>query len=195
MLFDAGGNREDVRIENDVLRRKSHFIDKHAIGAFADLDFALEAVGLSLFVEGHDNRGCTVGADETGLFLEFFRTFLEADRVDDALALDAAQTGLEDFPFRGVDHHRHTGNVGFAGNEVEELRHGCGTIEHAFVHVHIDDLRPGLDLLARYSEGFVVVSGEDEFCKFWRARHIRALADIDEGNLRTRGEWLKAAQS
>ena len=99
MLFDAGCDGKDVGIKNDVLRRESHFIDKHAVGALADLNFALETISLSLFVEGHDDRRGAISADEAGLFLEFFRTFLEADRVDDALALDAAQTGLEDFPF------------------------------------------------------------------------------------------------
>ena len=98
VLLDAGGDGEDVRIKNDVLRREAHLIDKHAIGAFANLDFALEAVGLSLLVEGHDDRRSSVSADETGLFFKFFRPFLEADRVDDALALDAAQARFEHFP-------------------------------------------------------------------------------------------------
>ena len=76
VLLDAGGNGEDVRIKNDILRRESYFIDKHAVGALADLNFALETISLSLFVEGHDDRRGAIGADETGLFFEFLRTFL-----------------------------------------------------------------------------------------------------------------------
>jgi hypothetical protein len=56
MLLDTGRYGENVGVKNDVLRRESHFIDKHAVGALADLDFSLEAVCLALLVEGHDDR-------------------------------------------------------------------------------------------------------------------------------------------
>ena len=42
--------------------------------------------------------------------------FLEADRVHDALALDALEAGLDDRPLRRVDHHRHARDVGLGGD-------------------------------------------------------------------------------
>ena len=36
MLFDAGRDREDVRIENNVFRREADFIDQNVVGALAD---------------------------------------------------------------------------------------------------------------------------------------------------------------
>ena len=195
VLLDAGADGEDVWVENDVFGREADFIDEGAVGAFADFGFALERVGLALFVEGHDDHGGSVGANEAGLLFEFFGTFLEADRIHDALALDAAQAGFEDFPFRRVDHEGNLGNIGLGGDEVQIFCHRGGTIEHAVVHVHIDDLRAGLDLLAGNREGSGVVLSEDEFFENLRAGDIRALADVDEGNLRACGEGLKPTEA
>jgi len=39
-------------IEDDVLGRETHLVDQDVIGAGADLDLALDRVGLALLVEG-----------------------------------------------------------------------------------------------------------------------------------------------
>ena len=99
MLLYASGNRQDIWIENNVLRWESHLVDKHTVGAFADLNLALESISLSLFIEGHDDRSGSVGAYEARLFLEFVRPLLQAYRVDDALALHTSQARFEHLPF------------------------------------------------------------------------------------------------
>ena len=48
------------------------------------------------------------------------------------------------------------GDVRLAGDQVEEFFHGGFRIEHALVHVDVDDLGAVLDLLAGHIEGFVV---------------------------------------
>ncbi len=60
MLFDASGNGEDVRIKNDILGRKSNFINKDVVGAFADAAFVFVGGGLALFIECHHDNGCSV---------------------------------------------------------------------------------------------------------------------------------------
>jgi hypothetical protein len=65
---------------------------------------------------------------------------LHRDGVDDALALRALEPGLDDLPLRGVDHQRHAADVGLAGDEVEETIHGADAVDHALVHVDVDDL-------------------------------------------------------
>ena len=55
VFFEAGGDGEDVRIEDDVLRREVELLDQQVIGALADLDLALVGVGLSDLVERHDD--------------------------------------------------------------------------------------------------------------------------------------------
>ena len=60
MLFDAGGDSENIRIKNDILGRKSNFINKDVVGAFADTAFVLVGGGMALLIEGHHDNGCSV---------------------------------------------------------------------------------------------------------------------------------------
>ncbi len=64
VLLDAGRDREDVRIEDDVFRREADLVDEDVIGARADLGLALERIGLALFVEGHHHHGRAIAAHD-----------------------------------------------------------------------------------------------------------------------------------
>src|SRR5256885_6702458 len=55
-------------------------------------------------------------------YTTLFRS-LQADRVDDRLALHALEPGLDHRPFRGVDHHRHTGDVRLRRHQVRSEEH------------------------------------------------------------------------
>ena len=44
VLLDAGGDREDVRIEDDVLGREADLLGQELVGALADLDASLSMV-------------------------------------------------------------------------------------------------------------------------------------------------------
>jgi hypothetical protein len=178
-----------------LIQREADLVHEDAVGARADLDAARKIIRLALLVEGHHDGRRAVAADERGVALEFLLADFERDGVHDALALYAAETGLDDFPFRGVHHDRHARDVGLAGDEVAELRHGGGAVEHALVHVDIDDLRAGLDLLAGDGERRVVVAGEDELRETRGAGDVRALADVDERNFRARRERLEPAEA
>src|SRR3546814_6926381 len=71
---DAGGNGEHIGIENNVFRRKTHLVDQQPVGAFANLLAALQAVGLPLFVEGHDYGGGPILAAQTRVLQESGRS-------------------------------------------------------------------------------------------------------------------------
>ncbi len=90
MLLDPGGHGQDVGIEDDVLGGEADLLGKQRVGACEDLDLAIERDGLAFLVERHDHDGRAVAADQAGLLEERLLALLEADRVDDALALDAA---------------------------------------------------------------------------------------------------------
>ena len=79
MFLDACGDCQDVRIENDVLRWKAHFLREDAIRAGADLDLAIGRVGLPFLVECHDDHSRAVAANGSGVFLENLFAFFEAD--------------------------------------------------------------------------------------------------------------------
>ena len=98
VLLDAGGDGEDVGVEDDVVRIESDLIDEDAVSAFADADFLIIAGGLAVFIEGHDHHGGAVFHDVARLFPEVLLAFLERDRVDDAFSLQVLKALLEDFP-------------------------------------------------------------------------------------------------
>ncbi len=118
MLLDAGRYRENIGIEDDVLRREADFIDENFIGALGDREFALECVGLALFVEGHHHDGGAVALDLARLVAKLVLAFLHRDRIDDALALQAFEPGFDHLELRAVDHDRHARDVGLGGDEI-----------------------------------------------------------------------------
>src|SRR5690348_13043852 len=87
VLLHARGDGEDVGIENDVFGREPGAIHEQVIGALAYGDPTLDGVRLALLVECHDDRGSPVATQLTRMVEEYLLAFLEADGVDDALAL------------------------------------------------------------------------------------------------------------
>ena len=75
--------------------------------------------------------------------------FLERDRVDDALALDVLQPGLEHFPARAVDHDRQPRDLGLGCEQVEEARHRRCAVEQVGVHVHVEQVGATAHLVER----------------------------------------------
>ena len=192
VFLEAGGDGEDVGIENNVLGGEADFVDQDLVGALADFDAAREGIGLALFVEGHDDGGGAVTADEFGAFAEDGLAFLEAERIDDGLAGDAAEARLDHAPLGAVDHDRHAGDLGFGGDEIEEMGHRLFAVEHAFVHVDVDDGGAALDLLPRDGEGLVEFPVEDELGELGRAGDVGAFADEGERNFGAEGEGFEA---
>src|ERR1043165_6303979 len=88
------------------------------IGALADRDLALRAVGLALLVERHDHDRGTVSATLARKLEERALTFLEANRIDDRLARHTFEPCLDHAPFRTVDHHGDSRDVGFGADPL-----------------------------------------------------------------------------
>ena len=147
MLLDAGRDREDVRVEDDVLRRQADLLREDAISARADLHLAVERVRLADLVERHHHNRRAVPLDQARVALEGLLTFFQADRVHDRLALHALQPFLDHLPLRAVHHQRDARDVRFGGDQLQERGHRLLRVEHGLVHVHVHDLRAALDLL------------------------------------------------
>ncbi len=99
---------------------KADLVDQQVVRALADPHLVLDRRGLPLLVEGHDDDRGAVAPDQPGVVQELGFAFLEADRIDDRLALHAFQAGFDDRPLRAVDHERHAADVGLGGQQVEE---------------------------------------------------------------------------
>ena len=162
VLVDARCHGQHVGVEDDVAGAEAHFLGEYAIRAAGYLRTSLEGGGLSLLVEAHDDDGGSHALHVAGMADERLLAFFERDTIDDALALHALQSGHNDAPLAGVDHHGHTGNVGFRGDEVQEVGHLVLGIEQRVVHVDVDDECSVAHLLAGDADGLVVVALLDE---------------------------------
>ncbi len=184
VFLDAGGDREDIGVEDDVLGREADLVHQDVVGAGADLDLALLGVGLALLVERHDDDRGAVAAHLAGLGDEGFDAFLHGDRVHDRLAGDALQAGLDHAPLGAVDHDRHLGDIGLRSDQLQVGVHRLLGIEQAFVHVDVDNLRAAFDLLAGDLDGRVVVAFQDQLLELGRSGDVGALTNVDEGRAR-----------
>ena len=118
VFFNACGNRKNIGIENDVFRWEVNFIDQDAVGALTNFFLACKRIGLAFFIKRHHHSCGAIALDQSSLALELFHAFFHADGVDDAFALDTAQTGFDHRPFARVDHHRHACNIRLARHQV-----------------------------------------------------------------------------
>ena len=195
VLLDPGCHRKDVGVEHDVGRGESGLLDEQPIRACTNIDLALDRLRLPLLVEGHHDRSRAVTTYLASLFEELGLAFLQADRVDDAFALHTLQTRFEDAPLGAVDHDRHTRDLGLGADEIQERGHRLFRVEHALVHVDVDDVRPAAYLLKGYRNRFGVVAFGDQLSKFGGPGDVGALANHDEIGLRPDDERLEPTET
>ena len=179
VLSDACAYREDVNVENDLLRRDTGLCEQ-PVGTLADGDFAGVGRGLSRFVESHHHHGGAEAADFARLGEESFFAFLQADGVDDTLALGTLETGQDTVPVGRVDHQGGLchGRIGL--QKADKSLHGIGTVEQGIVHVDVDDIGTSGNLGSCHFQCGIVVTGGDEPCEFARSCDVGTLADERE---------------
>ena len=190
---DSRGHGQHVGVEYDVFGRES-VAGEQRVSPFGHFRLALEGVGLPPLVEKHHHRGGAVAADLPGAAQKFRLALLERDGVHHGLALRRLQPGLQHLPLRRVDHHRHAGDLGLRGHQVEERAHGLRPVDQAVVHADVHDLRPGLDLRAGHRERLLVVAFAHEAGEAGRSGDVRAFADVDEVRLGDDPQRLQTAQ-
>ena len=165
VLLEPGRDGQYVGVDDDVLGRHPGPIHKQSVGALGDRDAAFGGIGLAGLVEAHDNAAGAVAAQRAGLVEEVLLALLEADGVGDRLALHALEPGLDDRPLAGVDHDRDAGDLGLGCDHVEKRRHGLLGVEHALVHVDVDDVGAVAHLVGCDLECGGVVAVQDELGK------------------------------
>ena len=148
-----------------------------------------------LLVERHHDDRRAVPAAELRAAQELGLAVLEADRVDDRLALQRLEAGFDHRPLAAVDHHRHGGDVVLAGDQPQVLRHHGFAVEQRFVHVDVDDVRPAGDLLrGRFRRLLRTCSSLISRANFLRAGDVRPLADHQEVAVGAQRERPRAAE-
>ena len=194
VLLEAGRDGEDVGVEDDVGRLDAGLFGEEPVGALADRDLPRLGVGLALLVEGHHDHAGAVAPDGGGLGEEVGFAFLQADRVDDALPLQALQAGLDHRPLGAVDHHRDPGHFGLGRDQVEERGHRLLGVEHALVHVDVEEVGAAAHLLEGDVDRAGVVAAGDQPGELLRAGDVGPLADHLEVGVGPDGQRLEAAE-
>ncbi len=193
VLFNAGGNGKDVGVENNVGRVETD-AGQHVIGAFADFGFAFEGICLAVFVKGHHHHRGAVAHTVPGTFDELFFAFFQADGVHHGFALDTAKTRFDHIPLGRVDHDRHAGNVRLRGHKVQESNHHLPGIQHALIHVDIDDLGAVLNLVPGNAQGFFILFFLDQSQEALGAGYVGAFTHVDEQGVFVTGKRFQAGE-
>ena len=98
MLFNTRGNGENIRVKDDVFRRKTYIFGQNFVRTRAYFNFAFITVRLAFFIERHHDGCSTVATAELGVLDEFRNAFFHRDGIDDCLALHAFQACFDHAP-------------------------------------------------------------------------------------------------
>ena len=195
VLLDPGRDGEDVRIEDDVLRRKAGTGHEQVVRPTENLDLALDGLGLAALVERHHDDCGAEATNDPRLLEKRLLPLLERDRVHDTLALEAAEPGFERPEARAVDHDRKARRLGLGREQVEERRHRLLGVQEVGVHVHVEEVRPTAHLLERHGDGALEVVRLDQQPEARGSGHVRPLADDDEPRVGPDDERLEPGEA
>ena len=194
VLLDAGGDGEDVGVEDDVLGLEAGLFGQELVGAAGDLHLAFERVCLADLVECHHDGGRAVPAYQARLVQERLLTALQADRVGHALALQAFEARLEDRHLGAVDHHGDPGDLGLGREQVEVADHRRLRVEQVGVHIDVEQVGAATDLIERHLDRAREVAALDQPPEADRSGDVGPLTDHDEARVGTDLKRLQAAE-
>ena len=88
----------------------------------------------------------------------------------------------------------HAGYIGLGGEQLQVALHRGLGVQQPLVHVHVQDLRAILHLLAGYGHRVLVPIPADETPESRRSGHVSPLSDVDEVGIFAYLQRLDAAQ-
>ena len=137
MLFYSSGYGEHIRVKDNVFWLHTSFFHKETIRPLSNGDTATIVGCLPFFVEKHNHNGSSEIFHYFGISKERFFSLLQGNGIDNAFALTALQTTLNDRETTGVDHYWNTTNRGVGHQQVKEGCHLFLGIQKAIVHIHV----------------------------------------------------------
>ncbi len=195
VFLDPRGDRQHVGIEDDIFRRKTDSLREQVICAVTDPQLVGDLDRLPRLVKRHHHHRRSVPTNQPGTPQELLFTVLEADGVHDRFALYALEPRFQHGPPGAVDHHRHTVDVRFGGDQVQEPRHHGFAIQQRVVHVHVDNAGPRHHLFPRDFHGRLEFLVANQPGKTPRAGHIGALPHHHKIGVGTERQRFLAAES
>ena len=164
VFFDAGSDRKDIDVEDDVLWREADG-GQEIVGTTGNGNLAFVGCGLSFLVESHHNNSGSQSAQFCGFGQEVLFACFETYGVDDAFALCVLQSGKYCRPVAAVYHQDSLAHGRFSADVSAEGLHFLLAVEHGIVHIDVDDSCSAFYLLTGNSECLVVLFLSDESCE------------------------------
>ena len=155
VIFVAGADREDQRIEDDVFGLDAVFFGEQLERALRDLQLALARDGLRLLlvlVDASDDQRGAEAARERHDFLEALLAVFEVDRIDERLARRALERFFDDAVIGRVDHQRHFDFLDFDFEKAGDVGH---LVAIGILQAYVEDVRAAAHLRAADFGGFL----------------------------------------
>ena len=184
MFFHTGGHSQHIRVKDDMVRIKIHFLCQQSIGSFTYLYLAFVRIGLTFFIKSHHHYRCTQFTKLPGMCQKLLLPLFQRDGIHYRFSLQALQSGTDYLPLGRVYHHRNTGYFRFRSNQIQEMNHLGLRVKQAIVHIDIQYQRTILHLLTGYRKRFIVFLLINQTQKLARTCHITTLSDIHKINFR-----------
>ena len=179
-LLHPGADRQHQGIEEQVLGRQPVAVDGQVVDGPGRPQLPLGRAGLALGVDaGADHRGAVLAGQRQEAVQAGARrvAVLEVDRVEDGLAGDQLQAGLDHGRLGRVEHDRQGGLGGEAAGHFLHVGHA---VLAGVVDAHVEDVGAALDRLPGHGHAGVPVIGQHGLPELLGAVGVGALADDQE---------------
>ena len=177
IILVAGADREDERIEDDVLGLDAVFFGEQLERALGHLQLALARDGLRLLlviVDASDDQRGAEAARERHDFLEAILAVFEVDRIDQRLARRALERLFDHAMIGRIDHQRHFDFFDFDFEEARDVGH---LVAIRVLQAYVEDVRTATDLHAPNFGGLLDLAVRDQPLELAAAKHVGPLAD------------------
>ena len=180
-LFHPGADGKHERVEQQVLRRQPVAVDRQVVDRRGRPQLPVGGPGLTFGVDTGAHHGGPVlpgqGQEEVQAGAGGIAV-LQVDRVQDGLARDQLQPGLDDRRLGRVEHDRH-GRL--SGESAGDFLHVGHAVFPGVIHTNVEYVGAALDRLPGHGDAGVPVIGEHGFPELLGAVGVGPFANHEEG--------------
>ena len=192
IVFVAGADREDQRVEDDVFGLDAVFFGEQLERALGHLQLARARNSLRLLLvvvdTADDERGAEAAGERHDL-LEAILAVLEVDRIDQRLARRALERFFDHAMIGRIDHQRHFHFFDFDFKKARDVRH---LVAIRILEAYVEDVRAAAHLHAPHFGSFLDLALGDQPLELAAAEHVGALADDHRARVVVDDERLDA---
>ncbi len=179
-LLHAGRQRQGQGVEEQVARLQAVAVDGQVVDGLGRPHLPVGRAGLALLVDARRHHGGAVLPGQSEEPVEAGAggvAVLQVHRVEDGLAADPLQAGLDDLGLGGVEHQRDAGLGGEADGDLVHVLHAVLT---RVVDADVEDVGALLHLVPRHGHARVPVAGQHGVAELLGPVGVRPLPHHEE---------------